>query len=112
MEENYSSVENIALPWVKVYLVMLTISGMLYIYLCFTNHPTRLFTQQWLVLALFTYNTVQIIARRNPWKDIPQDEPVEETMIESLIASTDTVVSYAQHQPTTASDTVDIVFFV
>ena len=77
MEENYSSVENIALPWVKVYLVMLTISGMLYIYLCFTNHPTRLFTQQWLVLALFTYNTVQIIARRNPWKDIPQDEPEE-----------------------------------
>lgn len=77
MEENYSSVENIALPWVKVYLVMLTISGMLYIYLCFTNHPTRLFTQQWLVLALFTYNTVQIIARRNPWKEIPQDEPEE-----------------------------------
>lgn len=77
MEENYSSVENSALPWVKVYLVMLTISGLMYIYLCFTHHPTRLFTQQWLILALFTYNTVQIIARRNPWKEIPQDEPEE-----------------------------------
>lgn len=77
MEENYSSIENSALPWVKVYLVMLTISGLMYIYLCFTDHPTRLFTQQWLVLALFTYNTVQIIARRNPWKEIPEDEPEE-----------------------------------
>lgn len=77
MEENYSSIENSALPWVKVYLVMLTISGLMYIYLCFTYHPTRLFTQQWLVLALFTYNTVQIIARRNPWKEIPEDEPEE-----------------------------------
>ena len=77
MEENYSSAENSALPWVKVYLVILTLSGLMYIYLCFTHHPTRLFTQQWLVLALFTYNTVQIIARRNPWKDIPQDEPEE-----------------------------------
>lgn len=77
MEENYSSIANSALPWVKVYLVMLTICGLMYIYLCFTDHPTRLFTQQWLVLALFTYNTVQIIARRNPWKEIPEDEPEE-----------------------------------
>jgi len=78
MEENYSSVENSALPWVRVYLVMLTISGLMYIYLCFTNHPTRLFTQQWLVLALFTYNTIQIIARRNPWKEVPQEDEPEE----------------------------------
>ena len=77
MEENYSSEENSALPWVKVYLVILTVSGLMYIYLCFTHHPTRLFTQQWLILALFTYNTVQLIARRNPWKEIPQDEPEE-----------------------------------
>lgn len=77
MEENYSSEENSALPWVKVYLVILTVSGLMYIYLCFTHHPTRLFTQQWLVLALLIYNTVQIIARRNPWKEIPQDEPEE-----------------------------------
>ena len=77
MEENYSSIENSALPWVKVYLVMLTMSGLMYLYLCFTNHPTRLFTQQWLVLLLFTYNTAQIIFRRNPWKEVPQDDPEE-----------------------------------
>lgn len=78
MEENYSSEENSALPWLKVYLVILTVSGLMYIYLCFTNHPTRLFTQQWLVLALLIYNTVQIVARRNPWKELPQEEPEEE----------------------------------
>ena len=78
MEENYSSVENIALPWVRVYLVMLTVSGLMYIYLCFTSHPTRLFTQQWLVLVLFTYNTVQIIARRNPWRELPEEDEPEE----------------------------------
>ena len=78
MEENYSSVENSALPWVKVYLVILTLSGLMYIYLCFTHHPTRLFTQQWLVLALFTYNTIQLIARRNPWKELPEEDEPEE----------------------------------
>ena len=78
MEENYSSEENSALPWVKVYLVILTVSGLMYIYLCFTHHPTRLFTQQWLVLALFTYNTIQIVARRNPWKELPEEDEPEE----------------------------------
>lgn len=78
MEENYSSVENNALPYLRVYLVILTISGLMYIYLCFTNHPTRLFTQQWLVLALIIYNTVQIVARRNPWKEVPQEDEQEE----------------------------------
>lgn len=78
MEENYSSAENSALPWVKVYLVILTVSGLMYIYLCFTHHPTRLFTQQWLVLALFTYNTIQIVARRNPWKELPEEDEPEE----------------------------------
>ena len=78
MEENYSSAENSALPWVKVYLVILTLSGLMYIYLCFTHHPTRLFTQQWLVLALFTYNTIQLIARRNPWKELPEEDEPEE----------------------------------
>ena len=33
---------------------------------------------------------------------------MEETIIESLIAATDTVVNYAQQQPTTAADTVDV----
>ena len=37
-----------------------------------------------------------------------QEEPVEETIIESLIAATDTVVNYAQQQPTTAADAVDV----
>lgn len=77
-EENYSSLENSAMPWLWIYLVILTIIGLSYFYLCFTYHPTRLFTQQWLVLLLLTYNTVQIVIRRKPWQEIPQDESTEE----------------------------------
>ena len=74
MEENYSSLENTAMPWVRVYLTILTIIGLSYFYLSFTYHPTRLFTQQWLVLALVIYNTAQIIFRSKPW----QEEETEE----------------------------------
>ena len=73
MEENYSSLENTAMPYVRVYLTILTIIGLSYFYLSFTYHPTRLFTQQWLVLALLVYNTAQIVARPKPWVDAEPD---------------------------------------
>lgn len=79
LEDNYSTLENNAMPWLKIYTIILSVSGLMYIYLCFTYHPTRLFTQQWLVLALITYNTVQIVARKNPWHEVEpeEDEPGE-----------------------------------
>ena len=73
MEENYSSLENTAMPYVRVYLTILTIIGLSYFYLSFTYHPTRLFTQQWLVLALLVYNTAQIVVRPKPWVDAEPD---------------------------------------
>ena len=77
LEEYYSSLENTAMPWVRVYLSILTIIGLSYFYLSFTYHPTRLFTQQWLILLLLTYNTAQIILRRKPWQE--ELEETEET---------------------------------
>ena len=78
VEENYSSLENSAMPWLKVYLCILTIAGLSYFYISFTYHPTRLFTQQWLVLALLVYNTAQIVYRRKPWlESIEEEENVE-----------------------------------
>ncbi len=66
-EENFSSLENSGMRWIWIYMITLIISGLSYFYLCFSTHPTRLFTQQWLVLFLLTYNTIQIIVRRSPW---------------------------------------------
>ncbi len=83
MEENYSSLENTAMTWVRVYLIILTIIGLSYFYLSFTYHPTRLFTQQWLVLALLIYNTVQIVARPKPWVDA-EPEPAEQATEDDL----------------------------
>ena len=77
-EENYSSLENTGVRWVRNYLICLTIIGLSYLYICFTNHPTRLFTQQWLILFLFAYNTTQIISRKRPWQETPEENEAED----------------------------------
>jgi len=81
-EENFSSLENSGMRWIWIYMVTLIICGLSYFYLCFSNHPTRLFTQQWLVLFLITYNTIQIIVRRSPWQEsvLLETEEEEETV--------------------------------
>ena len=78
VENTYSSLENSAMPWVRVYLSILTIIGLSYFYLSFTYHPTRLFTQQWLVLVLLTYNTAQMVLRKKPWKETAENAEEEE----------------------------------
>ena len=78
-EENYSSLENTGVRWMRNYLVCITIIGLSYFYICFSDHPTRLFTQQWLIMFLFAYNTTQIISRKRPWQEVPaEDEPADE----------------------------------
>ena len=78
VEDNYSSVDNSAMPYVRVYLTILTVIGFSYFYLSFTYHPTRIFTQQWLVLLLLIYNTVQIVCRRKPWRETEIENAEEE----------------------------------
>lgn len=85
-EENYSSLDNTGVRWVRNYLICLAIIGISYFYLCFTNHPTRLFTQQWLILFLFAYNTTQIISRKRPWSDTPTDEDFSDDSVAAQAA--------------------------
>ena len=77
-EENYSTLENTGVTWMRNYLVTLVVMGLSYFYLCATNHPTRAFTQEVLVLFLLTANTLQIILRNKPWQNAEEEEDEEE----------------------------------
>ena len=80
-EQNYSTLDNIDTQWIVRYLLMLLVLGLSLAYMCLTDNPARAFTQQWLLLLLFGYSTVQILFRPDPWKQLrstateEQDEP-------------------------------------
>lgn len=77
-EENYGAVEHTDEKWVIRYLVMVLVSGISYIYLCFSDEPTRLFTQQWLMFFVFVYTNDQIIFRSKPWIENAEEAAEEE----------------------------------
>lgn len=77
-EENFGSVEQTDEQWVIRYLVMILVLGMSYIYLCFTEEPTRLFTQQWLLFFVLIYTNDQVIFRSKPWIEEATKETNEE----------------------------------
>ena len=77
-EENYGSVEQTDERWVIRYLLMVLVLGISYTYLCFSNEPTRLFTQQWLMLFVIIYTNDQIIFRAKPWIENAEEEEKEE----------------------------------
>ena len=66
-EENYGSVEQTDEKWVVRYLLMTLILGISYTYICFSEEPTRLFTQQWLMFFVIIYTNDQIIFHAKPW---------------------------------------------
>jgi AraC-like DNA-binding protein len=80
-EENYSTMDNINVQWIVRYLLMLLVLGLSLGYMCLTTNPARAFTQQWLLLLLFGYSTVQILFRPDPWKQLRstavEEEPEE-----------------------------------
>jgi len=84
-EENYSSVEQTDEKWVIRYLLMTLVLGISYTYLCFSNEPTRLFTQQWLMLFVIIYTNDQVIFRSKPWIEnaAAEEEEKEEAKLES-----------------------------
>ena len=84
-EENYGSVEQTDEKWVIRYLLMTLVLGISYTYLCFSDEPTRLFTQQWLMLFVIIYTNDQVIFRAKPW--IENAEVVEEEKEEAKIES-------------------------
>ena len=69
-ERNFSTMDNIDVQWIVRYLVMLLVLGLSLFYMCLTDNPDRAFTQQWLLLLLFGYSTVQILFRPDPWKQL------------------------------------------
>jgi AraC-like DNA-binding protein len=79
-EQNYSTLDNIDAQWIVRYLVMLLVIGLSLGYMCLTDNPVRAFTQQWLLLLLFGYSTMQILFRPDPWKQLrstAEKEPEE-----------------------------------
>ncbi len=83
-EENYGSVEQTDEKWIIRYLTMVLVLGISYTYLCFSNEPTRLFTQQWLMLFVIIYTNDQIIFHSKPWmENAEEEEEEEEAKIES-----------------------------
>ena len=77
-EENFSTLENTGIEWMRAYLVTLVVMGLSYFYLCAGSHPTRAFTQEWLVLYLLIANTAQIILRNKPWLEETAEEEGKE----------------------------------
>ena len=76
-EENFSTLENTGITWMRNYLVTLVIAGLSYFYLCAGTHPTRALTQELLVLYLLIANTTQIILRNKPWLEENAEEEEE-----------------------------------
>lgn len=77
-EENYGSVEQTDEKWVIRYLVMIFVLGCSYAYLCITEEPNRLFTQQWLLFFILVYTNDQVIFRSKPWIENAAEEEKEE----------------------------------
>ena len=81
-EANYGSVEQTDEKWVIRYLVMVLVLGISYTYLCFSDEPTRLFTQQWLMFFVIIYTNDQIIFHAKPWIENAEEEEEEEEVTE------------------------------
>ena len=81
-EENYGSVEQTDERWIIRYLMMVLILGISYTYICFSNEPTRLFTQQWLMFFVIIYTNDHVIFHSKPWIENAEEEEEEEATIE------------------------------
>ncbi len=79
-EENYGSVEQTDERWIIRYLLMVLILGISYTYLCFSDEPTRLFTQQWLMFFVIIYTNDQIIFHSKPWIEDVEKETNDDDM--------------------------------
>ena len=78
-ETNFGSVEQTDEQWVIRYLVMILVLGVSYVYLSFSSEPTRLFTQEWLLLFVLVYTNDQVIFRSKPWIEEEGKEMNEES---------------------------------
>ena len=67
-EENFSTLDDIDVQWIVRYLVMVSLSGVVFYWMCFSDSPTRAFTQQWFLMFILAYTTERVLYRPDPWK--------------------------------------------
>lgn len=67
-EENFSTLDDIDVQWIVRYLVMVSLAGVVFYWMCFLDSPTRAFTQQWFLLFVLAYTTERVLYRPDPWK--------------------------------------------
>lgn len=67
-EENFSTLDDIDIEWIKRYLIIIFMVGIVFLYMCLSHGHTRGFTQLWLVVFMFIYGTEKILFRRDPWE--------------------------------------------
>lgn len=99
-EENFGSVEQTDEQWVIRYLIMIFVLGCSYAYLCFTEEPNRLFTQQWLIFFIFVYTNDQVIFRSKPWMEdaVQETGNVEVEELSSAEMSASNIASNAEYR--------------
>ena len=73
-EENYSSMDHIDAQWLVRYLSMVAIMGVSYMYICLSDNPGRVVTQNAFLFFLFCYSIEQILFRKDPWQNMHSDE--------------------------------------
>lgn len=69
-EENYSTLDKIDVGWLIRYCCILLLVGVNYVFICYSQSPTRGFTQQWLVVFMMAYCIEQILFRKDPWGNV------------------------------------------
>lgn len=67
-EENFSTLDDIDVRWIIRYCSMMILVGVNYVYICYSDAPTRGFTQQWFVVFMMAYSIEQILFRKDPWQ--------------------------------------------
>ena len=91
-EENFSSMNQIDAQWVVRYLSMVLVMGLSYLYILFSNDPSRVVTQNALLFFLYIYSIDQILFRKDPWAEIRSAEAessAEEAAVEAEDISAD-----------------------
>ncbi len=96
-EENFSTLDDIDVDWILRYLVMLTLVGFVYLYICLSHDHNRGFTQLWLMVMMLGYGTEQILFRRDPWEVLRQTENAEE---EEVLAETNAETAHSAYRQT------------
>ncbi len=76
-EENFSTLDDIDVQWIVRYLIIIILTGVVFLYICMSHSHTRGFTQLWLVIFLFVYGTEQILFRHDPWQMVHKLEKEE-----------------------------------